>query len=284
MAVASTDNGLSETRVGIDTGGTFTDLLVLEGGLLRMAKTLSTPAEPARSTGEALSKAGLDGRGRVATLVHGTTIATNALIERRGAAVGLITTAGFGDLLEIQRIYRPRSFDLHWVKPQHLVPRRLVREVSERVAADGTVTTPLDPADVCGAARELVAAGAGAIAVSFLFSFLNSDHERAARDALQQEFPELEVSISSEVFGQWREYERTSTCVIDAFLKPTVARYAAELTSLGDERAIAFSDGGHAKPSLRGAKRRSNPEIIGSRHPLDCFASLAMTDGGQRTP
>jgi N-methylhydantoinase A len=238
MAPTTTFNETVPTRVGIDTGGTFTDLLVLEDGALRMAKTLSTPAEPARSTGEALSKAGLDGPGRVATLVHGTTIATNALIERRGAAVGLITTAGFGDVLEIQRISRPRSFDLHWVKPQHLVPRRLVREVDERIAADGSVNVPIDPDQVREAARELVAAGVGAIAVSFLFSFLNSDHERVAREALRDEFPDLEVSISSEVFGQWREYERTSTCVIDAFLKPTVARYAAELTSLGAEREI----------------------------------------------
>ncbi len=249
-----TQEGRGETRVGIDTGGTFTDLLAVEDGVLRMAKTLSTPAEPARSTGEALSKAGLGGAGQVATLVHGTTIATNALIERRGAAVGLITTAGFGDLLEIQRISRPRSFDLHWVKPRHLVPRRLVREVAERVTADGSVLIPLDPEEVRRAARELLDVGVDAIAVSFLFSFLNSDHERAARAAVLEEFPELEVSISSEVFGQWREYERTSTCVIDAFLKPTVTRYAAELTSLGDERQIGEllvmrSNGGVMSPS-----------------------------------
>ena len=246
-------------RVGIDTGGTFTDLIAAEEGVLRMAKTLSTPTEPARSAGEALSKVGLAGRGAVQSLVHGTTIATNALIERKGAAVGLITTLGFRDLLEIQRISRPRSFDLQWVKPHHLAPRRLVREVRERVVADGTVSVPIDPSDVRDAVRELVAEGAQAIAISFLFSFLNSDHERQARAVVQSEFPQLEVSISSEVFGQWREYERTSTCVIDAFLKPTVARYAEELRQLADEGAIADllvlrSNGGVMTPD--GARER----------------------------
>lgn len=250
---------IDPTRVGIDTGGTFTDLIAVQDGALRMAKTLSTPAQPARSTGQALAKAGLGGQRQVATLVHGTTIATNALIERRGAAVGLITTQGFRDLLEIQRISRPRSFDLHWVKPSHLVPRRLVREARERIAADGSVQVPIDLEDVRCAARDLVQEGVEAIAISFLFSFLNSDHERQARAAVQELFPDLEVSVSSEVFGQWREYERTSTCVIDAFLKPTVARYAAELTEMGSRLGIADllvmrSNGGVMTPA--GARER----------------------------
>src|ERR1700691_6249906 len=158
-----TKSTTSATRVGIDTGGTFTDLIAAEGGVLRMAKTLSTPSDPARSTGEALTKAGIGDEGQVDTLVHGTTIATNALIERRGAAVGLITTLGFRDLLEIQRISRPRSFDLHWVQPSHLVPRRLVREVRERIAADASVSVPIDLDDVRRAAGELVEQGVEAI-------------------------------------------------------------------------------------------------------------------------
>jgi N-methylhydantoinase A len=288
-----TKSTTSATRVGIDTGGTFTDLIAAEGGVLRMAKTLSTPSDPARSTGEALTKAGIGGEGQVDTLVHGTTIATNALIERRGAAVGLITTLGFRDLLEIQRISRPRSFDLHWVKPSHLVPRRLVREVRERIAADASVSVPIDLDDVRRAAGELVEQGVEAIAISFLFSFLNSDHERQARAAVNDQFPELEVSISSEVFGQWREYERTSTCVIDAFLKPTVARYAAELSELGRERGIGDllvmrSNGGVMTPA--GAREkpismvRSGPAggVIATSYvaKLVQFANLIIADMG----
>ncbi len=227
------------SRVGVDTGGTFTDLVAIDpDGRFRLAKTLSTPQAPSQSTVNALSKAGLLSNGGVSSLVHGTTIATNAIIERRGATVGLLTTSGFRDILQIQRVVRPRSFDLDWVKPRHLVPRHLVLEARERIDAKGAVRLPLDEDDVRGAARLFREEGVDAVAISFLFSFLNPEHERRAREVLHEEAPDLAVSISSEVFGQWREYERTSTAVIDAFLKPRVDQYARELEQMSAERRI----------------------------------------------
>jgi N-methylhydantoinase A len=226
-------------RVGIDTGGTFTDLVAFGADrTFRLTKVLSTPDRPASATVDALEKAGLLGQGSIDTLVHGTTIATNAIIERRGATVGLIATAGFGDILLIQRVIRPRSFDLDWVKPRHLVPRYLVREARERVNANGAVTVPLVEDDVRSAVRELIAEGVEALAISFLFAFLDPGHERRARDVALEEAPDLAVSISSEVFGQWREYERTSTTVIDAFLKPGIGRYADELEEIASAQRV----------------------------------------------
>lgn len=225
-------------RVGVDTGGTFTDLVAMDEGGLRVTKTLSTPTHPMQSTQRALDEAGIAAAGGIDTLIHSTTIATNALIERRGAVVGLITTAGFGDVLQIQRMNRPRSFDLSWSRPEALVPRHLVREVRERVLYDGSVLEPLDEAAVVRAAGELLELGAEALAISFLFSFLNNDHERRAQELLTQKWPELAVSASADVFGQWREYERTSSCAVDVFLKPIVGQYASDLTELARSRKI----------------------------------------------
>ncbi|MBS1888655.1 MAG: hydantoinase/oxoprolinase family protein [Actinobacteria bacterium] len=250
---------LAGSHVGVDTGGTFTDLVATDAaGNLSVAKTLSTPREPALSTRAALAKTGL-GRGQIGSLAHGSTIATNALIERHGAVVGLITTRGFTDILQIQRVVRPNSFDLDWVRPEPLVPRELTRGVAERVGADGAVRVPLDEDGVRAAARELAAAGVEAIAISFLFSFLEPAHERRARELVEEVLPAAPVSISSEVFGQWREYERTSTCAIDAFLRPAVTRYADALREMADDLAIgdllvARSNGGTQTPE--GAKER----------------------------
>jgi N-methylhydantoinase A len=227
------------SRVGVDTGGTFTDMVAAEaGGGFRVAKTLSTPEAPAEATRDALARAGLEQRGAVETLVHGTTIATNALLERTGARIGLIATEGFGDVLLLGRGGRPNSFDLEWVPPRHLVPRMLVREVSERVAADGTVRAELDEEGARQAIRELLEAGVEAIAVSLLFSFLDDRHERRLRELIAEQAPGLAVSIASEVFPQMRDYERASTAVVDAYLKPPVDRYALELEQLASERAV----------------------------------------------
>jgi N-methylhydantoinase A len=225
-------------RVGVDTGGTYTDLVASDlTGAFTVSKTLSTP-EPARATAEALESAGLGAPGAVDTLVHGTTIATNALLERSGARVGLITTEGFGDLLELQRGGRPNSFDLRWIRAHHLVPPQLVREVRERIGPDGGVREELDEADVRRAARELADGGVETIAVSLLFSFLNPDHERRVGEILKEEQPGIEISLSCEVFPQIREYERASTAVIDAYLKPPVDRYASELERLAEDQGV----------------------------------------------
>ena len=241
-------------RVGVDTGGTFTDLVATNGSDgFEVAKTLSIPAEPARATADALDKAGLDQFDAVGTLIHGTTIATNALLERSGARVGLITTAGFTDVLEIRRGGRPDSFDLRWRRPTHLVRPRLVRGVRERIGPGGEVREELDDEDVRRAVSELRAGGVEAIAVSLLFSYANPDHELRVGEIIRAEAPELEVSLSCEVFPQIREYERASTAVIDAYLKPPVSRYAGELEALAHERGfgevlVMRSNGGAISP------------------------------------
>ncbi len=222
------------TRIGVDTGGTFTDLVAYDGHKFRVEKVPSTPKNPSASTAEAVEKAGFEKNTPFEELIQGTTVATNAIIERRGPVVGLLTTAGFRDVLPAQRIVRPQSFDLEWVKQDHLVPRYLIKEARERVDANGTVKIPLSEEDVREAARFFQKEGVTAVAISFLFSYLNPDNERAARNIITEEVSNLVVSISSDVFGQWREYERTSTCVIDAFLKPVVSKYATEVEEIAD--------------------------------------------------
>lgn len=175
--------------IAVDTGGTFTDLVAVDqDGRLGVAKALSTPQDPSQAVFSAISKAGLDPKG-IGYFVFGTTVATNMLLERKGARVGLITTRGFRDLLRIQRVLRPSSFDLHWVKPQHLVPRALCLEVAERIDAHGEVVCPLDESDVRAAVGRLRSEGVEAIAVSFLFSFLNPTHERSTRDLICSLYP-----------------------------------------------------------------------------------------------
>jgi len=215
--------------VAVDTGGTFSDLLAVDpDGVLTIAKTLSTPSDPSRGIFDAIKKGGLD-PGAISHFVHGTTVGTNMLIERAGSRVGLLTTRGFRDLLRIQRIDRPESFDLHWIKPRHLVERAMSLEVRERTGAHGEVVEALSEEDVATAVARLKAEGVPAIAVCYMFSFLNSDHERRTRELIHELYPEAYVSISSEVFPQWREYERSSTTVIDVYLKPRIDRYLTNL-------------------------------------------------------
>ena len=224
--------------IAIDTGGTFTDLTALdEDGQLRVAKTLSTPQDPSQGIFGAVAKLGIDPKA-IGYFVLGTTVATNLLVERKGSSVGMITTRGFRDVLHIQRVVRPRSYDLHWVKPRHLVPRALGLEVEERVDVHGDVVTPLNEDDVRAVIDRLRGEGVEAIAVSFLFSFVNPSHERRTRELIHSLYPEAYVSISSDVFPQWREYERTSATVIDAYLKPMIDRYVTALDQDVRERGI----------------------------------------------
>src|SRR5437764_1189546 len=211
-------------RAGVDTGGTFTDLVVYdeEAGEIRMSKVLSTPAEPSRAVFDSFAKGGISTHD-VSYFVHGTTVATNALIERKGADVALLTTDGFRDILRIQRVTRPNHFDLHWVKPKHFVPRSRCLGIPERVLRDGTVLVPLDEEAVRVAVARLRDEGAAAaIAVSYLFSFVNAAHELRTRELIEEVWPGVLVSLSHEVLPRWREYERTSTTVIDAYLKPVM--------------------------------------------------------------
>ena len=245
-------------RIGVDTGGTFTDLVAQEvgSGQLSIAKSLSTPGEPSRAIVETLRKGGLLNED-IVSFVHGTTIATNALIERTGAQVALITTYGFRDILSIQRLTRPRAYDLSWVKPKPLVPRSRAFEVHERIDAHGNVVEALDEDTLRCIAEQLHALGIQAVAVSLLFSFLNPMHEIRIGEFLRELVPEVEVSLSHRVFGQWREYERTSTTVIDAYLKPVVREYAVDLERFGRDHRISRllimrSNGGAMRPQSAG--------------------------------
>ena len=215
-------------RVGVDSGGTFTDICLLEEstGLIAVWKVSSTPGDPsqalAEGVGEALARVAAPASD-VSYFGHGTTVATNALIQHRGAPTGLITSDGFRDLLEIGRQKRPDLYDLQADKPPVLVERRLRRQVPERLRHDGRVETALDEAAVRNAVRVLRDAGVKAVAICFLYSFLDAKHEDAARRIVREEFPEAFVCASNEVAPEFREYERLSTTAVNAYLGPIMA-------------------------------------------------------------
>ena len=222
-------------RVGVDIGGTFTDLVVARSdGRLLVSKVPSTPDDPGAAVVAGL--ADLLGRASIAPrdvieVVHGTTIASNAILQKRGARTGLLTTRGFRDVLEIGRIRTPDLYDLAWDKPVPLVERRWRLEVDERIGADGAVVRPLDPATVVAAADRLVAEGVDVVAICFINSYLNPVHERRAQELLRARFPALEVTASCDVLPEIKEYERTSTTVVNAYLLPIMRRYLEALTA-----------------------------------------------------
>ncbi len=217
-------------KVGAEVGGTFTDLIVAadDGAILATAKVLSTPGDPADGVltgfdtfdGLTLSDA---------ELLHGSTVATNAVLERSGAKVGFLVTAGFTDLLELQRQDRESIYELHYRKPAPLVSADLVREVPERIDASGKIVRAVDVDDVAAGLAELVAEGITAIAICLLHSYKNPVHERRLKEMASTLHPGLHVSISSEVVAEFREYERASTTTIDAFVKPVIDRYLGRL-------------------------------------------------------
>jgi len=215
--------------LGVDVGGTFTDFFLRDAvtGETRSHKIASTPDDPSRAILAGLNE--LVPHGALAFLAHGTTVGTNALIQRRGGRVALITTAGFKDLLEIGRQTRPKIYDLKADHPKPLVPRERRFEVAERIGPDGKVIRPLGDADVQRAIADVERSTAESVAVCFLFSFLNPTHEQRIARALRAALPGVEVSLSCEVQPEFREYERLSTTVLNAFLQPVVSRYLAHL-------------------------------------------------------
>jgi N-methylhydantoinase A len=221
-------------RVGIDIGGTFTDLIAFDErtGALSIGKVLTTPGEPALGveTGlhETLANAG-EGPGAIGGLIHGTTLVTNALIERKGATTALLTTQGFRDAVEIRREGRYDLYDLFLEMPPPLAPRRRRLEVDERILADGAVLKPLDLAQVPALVARLRAVGAEAVAVSLLHAYRNPEHERQLGAALAEAAPDLVISLSSEVVAEMHEYERTSTVLANVYVRPLVERYLREL-------------------------------------------------------
>ena len=241
-------------RIGVDIGGTFTDLVTFDSttGGLSMSKAFTTPADRTDGVMEVLVEDGV-ALEEVAQFVHGTTTATNAVVERKGGRVGLISTAGFRDTLEIMRINRERHYDLQWASPVPLVPRHLRFEATERIDYRGRVVTPLDTEALAAVVSEMQAAGVESIAVCFLFSFMNPIHERQARDVIRQVWPDVPVSISSEILPEIREYERSSTVVIDAYVKPVMGAYFENLERRLDSEGMScgvtvISSGGGIVP------------------------------------
>ena len=241
------------TRVAVDIGGTFTDLVHLhaEGGGVGTAKSSTTPRRFEDGVLEALEQADLDG---VDFLAHGTTVIINALTERKGAPTALITTRGFRDVLEIQKANRPDLYNLLYRKPEPFVRRRLRLEVTERVSYKGEVLTPLDEEDVRRAIADARRLGAESVAVSFLHSYANPAHERRAAEIVREEWPEAPVTASHELTSEWREYDRSSTVVLDAYVKPIAAGY---LAALGErlEQAGVRRDTHHCMQSNGGVSR-----------------------------
>lgn len=250
-------------RVGVDIGGTFTDIFLLshQGNEIAIGKVLTTPRDPAAAVINGLQTL-LDERhippSTVTHLVHGTTLITNAIIERKGAKTGLITTRGFRDALEIGRERRYDIYDISLENPEPLVPRFLRREVNERLDNTGQVLTPLDPQEALAVIRSLVDDGVEALAVCLLHSFRNPAHERLIKKLVTEHFPQLFCSLSCEVMPEIREYERTSTTAANVYVKPLAQQYLnklnADLRALGLPRDIfiMLSNGGITSCSVAG--------------------------------
>ncbi|HUC71530.1 MAG TPA: hydantoinase/oxoprolinase family protein [Stellaceae bacterium] len=222
-------------RLGVDIGGTFTDVALELGEERWSAKILTTPEAPERAVIEvihrALGEAGL-GPADLSIIIHGTTLATNAIIERKGAKTALLTTEGFRDTIEIRHENRFEQYDVNIDLPRPLVPRRLRFPVKERVDAQGRVLVPLDEAGVARLASRLAAERVEAVAIGFLHSFTNPAHERRAGEILARHLPEVPVTLSSEVSPEMREYERFSTACANAYVQPLIGRYLANLETL----------------------------------------------------
>ena len=232
-------------RFGVDTGGTFTDVCAYDehSGRVHVRKVSSTPDDPGRAivqgVTELLEQMGARRIDEVSYFAHGTTVGTNTLLTGSGVKTGLITTKGFRDLLELGRGRRPDMYDPQADKPVPLVPRQWRLEVDERVRHDGSVAVELDEEGTRAAVRELREEGVSAIAVCFLYSFLRPDHEQRVAEIIAEEFPTAYASLSSQVLPEFREYERLSTVVTNAYLGPVVFRYLARLRARLAELGMA---------------------------------------------
>ena len=235
--------------IGVDIGGTFTDLVGWRDGEIVVSKCATVPADPTEGVATALTVAGCDLEA-TAELIHGSTIAINTVLERSGAATALVTTAGFRDVYAIGRGNRPDAFNLFFHRPRPLVPRERTFEVAERMNAAGEVLVPLDDAEVATLSMRLVEAGIEAVAVCFLHAYANPAHEIAAGAVLRRRCPSLFVTLSHEILRELREYERTSTTVLNAYVGPRVSRYLGRVQAFvrkerfGGKIAIMRSNGG----------------------------------------
>lgn len=241
----------------IDIGGTFTDLMAFDErtGRFAQAKSLTTPANLVQGIIDCVRKSGLD-PSAIRELIHGSTTAINTLIERKGAKTGLIVTKGTRDVYIIGRGNRPESYNLFFHRHQPLVPRHLTREVTERILSSGEIREPLQPSTVEDACRRLAEEGVEAVAVCFLHSYVNPEHERMAGEIVRKALPDAYLSLSHAILREYREFERMSTTVVNAYIGPKVGGYVRSLkSSLGEigvrgELTIMRSNGGVMTPEV----------------------------------
>ncbi len=246
--------------LGIDVGGTFTDFVACDQATQRISawKNLSTPGDP--TAGILTGLAMLDDRQAVSNIRLGTTVATNAILERSGARTAYVTTAGFRDIPFLQRGHREHHYDRTWSRAEPLVQRRHCYEVAERVRSNGDVLVPLDEAGVAAVAEAMRADGIEAVAVNFLFSYVNPEHEFRARELLTAALPGVPISISFDVLPKWKEYERASTTIADAYVKPILERYVQDMESrfvaagVAARVAMIKSNGGEMTPAAAAAQ------------------------------
>ena len=253
-----------QRRVGIDIGGTFTDMFLVEpDGTSRIYKSPTTPKDPSEGLINVLAKAAadvgedlVDFLGKVETIVHGTTIATNSVLTRKGAKTGFVTTAGFRDLLNMRRGIRSRQNDSKYAPPEPLVPRELIATVEQRNDVNGDEIIPLNEQQVFDAADHFRSQGVEAVAVSYLWSFIAPEHENRTKEILQEELPGIFITSSSEVLPQIRAYERHSTTVLNAFTGPKLQTYLANIEAQLNDRGfggtllIVQSNGGVMSPEI----------------------------------
>ena len=230
-----------DVALGTDVGGTFTDILALDlrhGRILSSAKILSTPQDPSNAAIAGVDRLSQAAPWRAGAVFHGTTVGTNALIEGRAALTALVTTEGFRDVLALRRQARPRLYDLEAVVSPPLVPRERRLEVRERVAPDGAVVVPLEAGEITRVVAELAALGVEAVAICLLHAYANDDHEMALGKAVSKALPDAFVSLSSDVCREFREFERTSTVTVNAYIGPPVRDYLVRFREQLAERAI----------------------------------------------
>jgi len=261
----------SACRIAVDIGGTFTDIvLTLPDGGMATRKVSSTPSDYSRGIVTGVSALLRDlgvAPGDISAFLHATTVGSNTILERKGAKVGLITTRGFRDILELRRLRMPRLYDLGWEKPAPMVPRYLRREVSERLDAGGRIQIPLDEAEVASAVDFLALSGVDAIAICFLHAYANSDHERRAAEIALARAPHLSVCLSSDVLPEIREYERMSTTVTNAYLLPVIGSY------LGNLRRELNGIGIHAPILVMQSSGGLIPDSVARKYPVHIIES-----------
>jgi N-methylhydantoinase A len=247
-------------RIGIDIGGTFTDLVAMtEDGLVTTHKTASTPHDYGEGIIDGIQALLARHPGPVAEVLHATTVGSNTVLEAKGARTALITTHGFRDILEIRDLRMPVLYDQHWTKPLALVERRLRLEVIEKTRPDGSVSVPLDPDSIAVAIKRLRDEHVESVAICLLHSYANPTHERAVADAVRAALPDVAISVSSEILPEIKEYPRTSTTVINAYVQPVVRAYItaldARLRALGIDAPLQLmqSNGGLASAAFAAA-------------------------------